>query len=1086
VKEVISGGMGNVFVVTHKIWNRRLVIKTPNDMAMGDESVLSRIFREATAWTQMGLHPHIAYCYYVRKYADVPLIFIEYIDGGDLSVWIDEKKCENWRMNLDLAIQFCHGMSYAHKKGMIHRDIKPANILITHSGILKITDFGLVRTGSPESYSKRTHSVDSQPQTGERLTMVGTFMGSEGYMAPEQAHNPHSVDGRADIFSFGVCLYEMFCGEKPYTVTIGEALPLPDPVAKTGCDPLPDDLADIMKKCLQWQPENRYADFDALRTDLCRIYERAFNIKSPFAEIRAVGLEADGLNNQGVSYMELDCAAQAVACWECGLVREPGHPALTYNLALAKWRAGEIDDLETLRCLDQCRSHPDADTRMLAESEARIHGERLCPDAARQVLSDIDNGWETVFGENNAGEVNEKIVLHGHKKGVSSVSVSDCGYHGLSGDWDGRIFAWNMAGDPSGKALTGHAGPVSAVDLSTDGKTGVSVGHDAACRIWDIVDGCQRYEFGNHSGRLSAAAISPDGRLAACGGEDGVVYVYNAKTGSPFKKCKGHDGGVKALVFIDNARFLASAGADGRVKLWDLSDSSCRDAPTNFKGSINTLAINSNRRWLLWGGSGRRVYGWDMKSDQCRIFFRGHRHPVVSIAVAFGGKLILSAGWGGHRIRIWEMDTGRCVRTLEGHSQNIASLSSAAHSPVVLSGGWDRTVRVWSFNCREKFTAPPRLSKIRGYDEQQAENTQVAKSLARVRQLVNARDYRQACDGLFDIWGKAGFRNEPAITDTYEVLAKKGRLTNVRAVQGLHCVNINQTTSCAAMDKTADTALFGGVDGRVRLWHPDRDAVFCELNGHNGPVSAIAVSGDGRWAITSGRDREIRRIQTDKEEYCGRFRGNPAMVHTLSMNDNGQIAVSGGDDFLLRVWDVEGRRCLRVLSGHDYHVNAVALSAGGHRLLSGGADRTVCAWHTNSGKPLWTRDDHTREVSAVALTPDGKLGVSADSTGTIVMREMETGEKLGVMQSRSAINTLHISKNGRWLVTADADQQIKLWDIIAGCCAKIITTYEHGAVAAILSENSRKCLTAGGNGRADLWSLIRDLDFTETDEANGG
>jgi serine/threonine protein kinase len=113
-----------------------------------DRNNFARALCDADSWSELGVHPRIAYCYYVRKLGEVPHIFVEYLDGGNFRQWIEEGKCIDYRVGPDLAIQFCHGMEYAHSRGMIDRDIKPENVLMSKEGQLKATDFGLVRSGA--------------------------------------------------------------------------------------------------------------------------------------------------------------------------------------------------------------------------------------------------------------------------------------------------------------------------------------------------------------------------------------------------------------------------------------------------------------------------------------------------------------------------------------------------------------------------------------------------------------------------------------------------------------------------------------------------------------------------------------------------------------------------------------------------------------------------------------------------------------------------------------------------------------------------------------------------------------------------
>ena len=195
----ISGGMGHVYIANHNKWNIKLAIKSPNEQMLSDRSFYARILREANAWTELGLHPNIAYCYYVRNIEAVPHIFIEYVDGGNLRQWIEDGKCIDYRTNLDLAIQFCHGMGHAHAKGMIHRDIKPENVLMTREGLLKITDFGLIKAIDAVSALNSAGVAQDNPAKGSTLTTIGTVMGTKQYMAPEQAEGAHNVDEQADL-----------------------------------------------------------------------------------------------------------------------------------------------------------------------------------------------------------------------------------------------------------------------------------------------------------------------------------------------------------------------------------------------------------------------------------------------------------------------------------------------------------------------------------------------------------------------------------------------------------------------------------------------------------------------------------------------------------------------------------------------------------------------------------------------------------------------------------------------------------------------------------------------------------------------
>jgi serine/threonine protein kinase len=174
------GGMGEVWLARQTQWDADVAVKIPTAEILADAAHRHRIVREAEAWTELGLHPHIAYCHYAQPLDDLLLLVVEYVDGGNLREWIADGRCAGLRTGLNLAIQFCHGLERAHALGLVHRDIKPENVLMSRDGTLKITDFGIVR---------KALGVVEAAGVGPRSTAAGMTMvaiGTEDHMAPEQ------------------------------------------------------------------------------------------------------------------------------------------------------------------------------------------------------------------------------------------------------------------------------------------------------------------------------------------------------------------------------------------------------------------------------------------------------------------------------------------------------------------------------------------------------------------------------------------------------------------------------------------------------------------------------------------------------------------------------------------------------------------------------------------------------------------------------------------------------------------------------------------------------------------------------------
>jgi len=210
------GGMGEVWKVWHLGWDVPLAVKvmlTERDM---DEEVRhqmeERFIREALTWVGLGSHPHVVAAYTVRRVAEVPCIFVEYVGGGDLSGWLREGRLQDTESALKVAIQIADGMAYAHHYAIIHRDLKPKNVLMTEDGDAKISDFGLVkRWGMEEAKSGtalklREEMSDLELPEGVFRTLTRGAMGTPQYMAPEQWEAAHIVGPEADIYSYGVML----------------------------------------------------------------------------------------------------------------------------------------------------------------------------------------------------------------------------------------------------------------------------------------------------------------------------------------------------------------------------------------------------------------------------------------------------------------------------------------------------------------------------------------------------------------------------------------------------------------------------------------------------------------------------------------------------------------------------------------------------------------------------------------------------------------------------------------------------------------------------------------------------------------
>jgi len=269
-----KGGMGEVYRARDTRLRREVAIKVlPQSFAT--EAARERFQREARAASALN-HPNICAVYDVGEAAGHPFLVMELLDGKTLRERIGGQPLDI-PAALALSIQVADALEAAHAKGIVHRDIKPANIFVTERGDAKVLDFGLAKHNQP---------ADSDALTVDMLTEPGTAMGTVAYMSPEQAKG-EVVDARSDLWSFGVVLYEMVTGSRPFdgptSPIIFDALlnKAPQPVHERN-PKVPDELERIISELLEKDRELRYASAAELRDDLQRLQIGS----SPAAAIR--------------------------------------------------------------------------------------------------------------------------------------------------------------------------------------------------------------------------------------------------------------------------------------------------------------------------------------------------------------------------------------------------------------------------------------------------------------------------------------------------------------------------------------------------------------------------------------------------------------------------------------------------------------------------------------------------------------------------------------------------------------------------------------------------------------------------------
>ncbi|MBQ9516321.1 MAG: Stk1 family PASTA domain-containing Ser/Thr kinase [Ruminococcus sp.] len=257
IRELIGvGGMANVYHCYDTIDAREVAIKILKDEFLDNEDFIRRFKNESKAIAVLN-HPNIVRVYDVSFGDMIQYIVMEYIDGITLKEYIDMQGVLDWKETVHLTTQILKALQHAHENGIVHRDIKPHNIMLLQDGTIKVTDFGIARFSSNAT-----------------RTMTEQAIGSVHYIAPEQARG-ESTDGKTDIYSVGVMMYEMLTGKLPFDGDSAVSVALMQLQAKARrpreVNPnIPEGLEEITVKAMQKNPDDRYHSALEMLSDIER------------------------------------------------------------------------------------------------------------------------------------------------------------------------------------------------------------------------------------------------------------------------------------------------------------------------------------------------------------------------------------------------------------------------------------------------------------------------------------------------------------------------------------------------------------------------------------------------------------------------------------------------------------------------------------------------------------------------------------------------------------------------------------------------------------------------------------------------